>query len=473
MKSSNMKTYKHVIMVCFDALRSDCINASPRAYDFSDKYDLKFKLYTEELDKIFKKGIYFDNCITTAASTSISHASYFTGLWPKHHGIYEYFNRKLKKQTIFQFAQKNGYKTIFQTDFPIILGNYLGFDQGIDEYFIENEKAALKRLEQNKQNKTLSFFHFGGIHYPYGFHIHKFGGQVYVNKIEELENKYKISKSDSPHDLHDESNRSTFDLQLLARYKTILQKMHQQRLYDEIFKLYLEGINFFFKNRGDEFLRQIRDFADKQDALLVIFADHGEAWDENTFGHYNSLADEVLRVPLLFYGRDLKPGIEKDLVRTIDVAPTLFDAMQFDPADDRMVFDGKPLFPSVNAEKGVERYALAQFWHHGKKEKFIKHQRAVFAKKKLIKPMSNKLVAEVVYGDDLRLYKSYNVYDTVASRILEQKKSDSYVKVKATFRAAKIEKFLDDYNSDVVNQSKKIKTDSEIKKYLNDLGYNI
>lgn len=26
--------------------------------------------------------------------------------------------------------------------------------------------------------------------------------------------------------------------------------------------------------------------------MLIIFADHGEAWDENTFGHYNSLSLE-------------------------------------------------------------------------------------------------------------------------------------------------------------------------------------
>lgn len=468
-----MKKFKHVIMICFDTLRADCIGATPRAGEFSHKYRTNFKLQTGELDKILSKGIYYDNCIAAASSTSISHASYFTGLWPRHHGIYEYFNRKLKKPTIFEYAQGHGYKTIFQTDFPIILGNYLGFDKGIDEYFIEDEKSALNKLNENSAGKTLSFFHFGGIHYPYGFHVYKFGGEAFVEKIEELEKKYEIVKDDTPHDMHDESNRSAFDMQLLSRYKAILQKMYRQGLYNEIFNLYLEGINFFFKTRGDNFLKSIREFADKNDALLVIFADHGEEWSENSFGHYNSLSDEVLRVPLILYGKGLKKSIVDDLVRTIDVAPTLFHFMDFDEKNEKMKFDGELLPLQTGDDSNVNRYALAQFWYHGNKEKFIKHQEKVFQQKKLIKPMNTKLMAEVVYGGGMRVHKTYNKDGEVASKIVEKEKAGRYIKANESAMSRELEAFLSKYNQDTITRGKQVSAGKDIKKYLRNLGYNI
>lgn len=467
----SIRKYNHVILVCFDTLRSDCINASPRANGFSNKYGFNFKLKTTALDEVIKQGVYFDNCISAAASTSISHASYFTGLWPKNHGVYEYFNRKLKGQTIFQFARKHGYKTIFQTDFPIILGSYLGFDKGIDDYFIEDEEAAFKNLEKNKDRKTLSFFHFGGIHYPYGFHVYKFGGDDYIKKIEELELRYHISKDDAPHDFHDESNRKKFDMELLSRYKAVLMKMYQQGLYKDIFKLYLEGVNYFFQNRGDNFLKKIKDFADKNDALLVIFSDHGEAWNEESFGHYNSLSDEVLRVPLVFYGKGITQKIEKKLIRTIDVVPTIFNMMEFSPAIRKsMIFDGQPISMSSNFS---DRHALAQFWYHGDKNKFIKHQKAIFNKKHLVRPMSTRLMAEVAYGGGYRFYRSYNSAGAIVSQKLEKEKNGIFIESKKTEAVKELETFLNYYNKGKFENSKKINVEERVRQHLRDFGYNV
>ena len=65
------------------------------------------------------------------------------------------------------------------------------------------------------------------------------------------------------------------------------------------------------------------------DTLFVISADHGEAFGEHgEVQHGNSLYEEEVRVPLIFYrpGRDLGATIETP-VETIDVAPTLLDLL--------------------------------------------------------------------------------------------------------------------------------------------------
>jgi len=467
------KHYEHVILVSLDTLRADCIESSPIAYNFKKKYKTQIKLNTECLDEIIAGGAYFNNCISAAPVTSVSHASYFTGLWPKKHGVYEYFNRKISKPTIFEFAQKAGYSTIFQTDFPIILGDYLGFDKGVDHYHIEDEAGALGRVIKGGDKKTFSFFHFGGIHYPYGFHTYKFGKEAYVNKIKMLEKKYHVAMDHEPMDIHDESFRNSRDKKLLSRYKAIIKKMYDGKFYDELFNLYLEGINFFIKNRLAKFLKDVKKFVDENNALLVIFSDHGEGWDENTHGHYNSLNDEVLRVPLIFYGKGVHVGKRFDLVRTIDLTPTIINKLSgcdyvgsFDGAD-LGVFDKGRLL-----EK--KRLALAQFWYHGNPEKFIRHQTSVFKNKRLVKPMKTYLSKETAFGGLNRIFMSYSPAGELLARKNQVKKNEVFVETQSNGKIKELERFLKKYNKIPQLHAKKVKdVTAEIKRHLSDLGYNI
>jgi arylsulfatase A-like enzyme len=193
----------HIILVSIDTLRADCINASPRAHSYKNHHKTKTVLKTTALDALLRSSVYFNNCYSAAPYTSASHGAYFTGVWPLHNGVYEFFNRKLQKPTIFEYARKQRYKTIFQTDFPIMLGPYLGHSKGVDHYYIEDEVQAFKKLKSYKNKNTVSFFHFGGVHYPYGFHTLKFGGKDYIKKVEELEKKYHVQHvaSNAPEDV--------------------------------------------------------------------------------------------------------------------------------------------------------------------------------------------------------------------------------------------------------------------------------
>jgi len=76
--------------------------------------------------------------------------------------------------------------------------------------------------------------------------------------------------------------------------------------------------------------------------LLVVTADHGEKmqgekdypWVYNHRGepvgshfHEVELWDHQLKVPLLFWGKDVVPGSSDSMVRTIDIAPTILEGL--------------------------------------------------------------------------------------------------------------------------------------------------
>ena len=454
---------QHIILVSIDTLRADCINASPRAKDYLSKYQTKTTLKTGSLDSIVRSSLYYDNCYSAAPYTSASHAAYFTGRLPLHNGIYEFFNRKLIEPTIFEYSKKQGYKTIFQTDFPIILGHPLGFTKGIDHYFIENEDKAFKALVDNKCNNTLSFFHFGGVHYPYGFHTLKFGGKDYIKKINMLEKKYRISSKTRGEldDVLNETYRNKQDTELLLRYKYIIfEKLYKLGLYDELFGMYLEGINYFLEHRFNKFIMKIKNFVDKHNALLFIFSDHGEEWDAFSEGHHNTLSDNVLRVPLMVYGNQIQPRIEKRLVRTIDLAPTIIDLL---PNNIRTNLDGVKLdIFNSNGKEVKAQYAISQVYTSiATKKQTARYQNMSIKKNKTVKPLDTYLSGEVIRTKDRKLLVYYYKNGSVRKKEIQGNATD-------------LKKILIKYNSDRNSGRKTLsKIKSKIRNELNNLGYNV
>jgi hypothetical protein len=62
-------------------------------------------------------------------------------------------------------------------------------------------------------------------------------------------------------------------------------------------------------------------------ALLVVTSDHGEAFGEHgTHEHSKTLYDELLRVPLVFWGKSVVPRTLTQPVSLIDLGPTLLES---------------------------------------------------------------------------------------------------------------------------------------------------
>lgn len=467
-----MKKTKHIILVSIDTFRADCIGSSPTSGDYSSKYNVETKVKTDGLDQILKSAIYFNNCYSAAPYTSASHGAYFTGVWPIKNGIYEFFNRKLMSPTIFQYAKEKGFETIFQTDFPIILGDALGITKGIDNYFIEDQDSAFKTLQRKVSRKTLSFFHFGSVHYPYGFHNLKFGGTDYKNKIKFLENKLKITKKDIEklRDVLDETFRDKKDTELLYRYKYIVEKLYRQKRFNELFELYLEGINYFMKNRFDRFIRKVKKFVDKNDAILIIFSDHGEEWDAVSEGHHNSISENVLKVPLMIYGKGVNPQIVNSLTRTIDVAPTIINLIGGDKNILKNM-DGNVLNIFDKKIGGVRsKYAFSQVYQSlATKKNIAKYQQSVL-KDIQMKPLKTYLAAEVIHTNKGELARYYRKDGTLTGEEAVGIKG----KLVSGHLKKKLRTLLKKYNENINSGNEKVESlEQKIRNELNSLGYNI
>lgn len=88
--------------------------------------------------------------------------------------------------------------------------------------------------------------------------------------------------------------------------------------------------------------------ADK--ALWIVTADHGEAFGEhgNRF-HATDLYEESLRVPLVFVGAGIEPGVRDDPVSLVDLMPTIMDLVGV-PSMSGVALDGRTLVPDLDGK---------------------------------------------------------------------------------------------------------------------------
>lgn len=126
----------------------------------------------------------------------------------------------------------------------------------------------------------------------------------------------------------------------------------------------------------DEHLGQLLTALDKsgltKNTAIVVFADHGEAFGEHRFGgermffHGQTLYQELLRVPLLFYVPGLAPRTVDTPVELIDLGPTLVDLVKGKRPPS---FRGRSLLPALLGEKLPPEPVYAEMlpapsWNH-------------------------------------------------------------------------------------------------------------
>ncbi len=391
-----MSGYDAVVLVSLDTLRADALGAAPRPL-WPEKYGLTKRPRTDALDRLACGGAFFAHAISAAPYTSASHGTFFTGRWPLRHGAYEFFNRALAVPTVFTFARALGWRTALKTDFPIILGRHLGFDRDVGRYLVEDDAGFLDLAR--RERPFLGVAHFGGLHIPYGFHNLRFGGDEYVRTVEELEREVDEGFH-VPGDQLVESYRDEDDLALLLRYKRVVEYHHSRGHYARLFGLYLEGVERFMRRRFEPFLEALLDALAGTRHLVVVFGDHGEEYDEESYGHHNSLSEGVLRVPVIFHGPDVTPGLHLERIRTVDVLPTLLARLMPDGAP---ALDGESLAATVwGGAPYPRRRAFAQAWTSDTAE-FVAFQKRLLAEGERPGPLRHVRYKEAVYDGPWKL----------------------------------------------------------------------
>ncbi|HEC93050.1 MAG TPA: hypothetical protein ENI51_08690 [Candidatus Atribacteria bacterium] len=105
----------------------------------------------------------------------------------------------------------------------------------------------------------------------------------------------------------------------------------------------------------DEQINKLISIIEKkyQDTLFVISADHGEEFREHgDLSHLEKLYDELLHVPLIFYGRNVKHQIVEKPVSLISLSPTILD---FIGVNNKNWFQGENVFET-------DPFIIAETW---------------------------------------------------------------------------------------------------------------
>jgi len=471
-----MKYARNVILISIDDLRSRCIDPTGHDSKLSVNTASVATSLAPNMTSMFCKGLFFPNCITAAPYTTASHASILSGRWPLNHGLMGYFNSRVKVDLVFEILKREGFATLFQTDFPILLGDHLGFTRGVDRYVIESEEESLAWIDlHGRTNRIAAFFHFANVHWPYGYHRMDRDRDSLHKTVHRLSKQYGIAPPGNLHKGFIEARRARDDELIAQQYSSVIDHLYRHKLYDEIDKLYLEGVRYFDARRFLDFITALRHSEVFKDSLVVLFADHGETWSDTSFGHYNSLSEDVIRVPLGFsgYGISKSQALSRQ-VRTVDIVPTVLDVLgikQSTPMDGFSLlsesYEAKE-FPAFTQIWLADVELLVDFMHGVEcSGKFHRPSFDVRLFKESIRYQGYKLVRE--YEDGLVFRHLYSVKNSQLGR------QDAS---RTQLDPSELEREIDRYNSELRKQEGgqidvSQEDEAELLRQLRNLGYRV
>jgi arylsulfatase A-like enzyme len=287
------------------------------------------------------RGVVFEQAITQAPNTWVSHAGLLTGLYPPLHGLRTPYDRiDPAIPTLASFLEEQGYGC---AGFPgnDLVGSRSGFGKGFDLYFEDYALADEGVDEQGRRTAN--------------------NRNRWKDVLETAEGWLERQKSPVFLWFHylDTHHLPEFDLPEYYRFSR-----------DPLWQFYEGKISYADQCCVQAVLDLLVKCGRYEETLLVVLSDHGE---ELVPGkppvHNGMLGESVLRVPLILFGEQIPwrgvraPG----LVRTADVVPTLVGARpestEAGPESKRQPFSGFPLpLPEQDAgggyaEKGEFAYA--------------------------------------------------------------------------------------------------------------------
>ena len=304
---SQKLTNPNIILITLDGARYDRIKNFPN-----------FKNLTE-------KGTLFSQMITYAPYTIAAMHAIFSGAYGNRNGVNNYYASPYFKEdsfmTLTTYLKDKGYSTIGD-----ILNEICVPKQGFDELTIQNtdnldlterHSKLLKKASKLKK-KGQNFFLF--LHYS------------------KIQNSIKINVS--------------------RKYNNFSKEYFEKK--DDNLKAY-DG----YAKEADDYLGEILNKInelDLSDSLVLVNTDHGmgvgEKFGEKAYGVY--CYDYTAKAFAVFYHPDIFPAKEvKELVRTVDILPTILDVLDIKQDKTKEKIDGKTMMPMIEGKKD-DRYAFIE-----------------------------------------------------------------------------------------------------------------
>lgn len=346
---------KNVVLLTVDCLRADHMSC----YGYRRET-------TPFIDRLAKKSLFFKNAFSNGPNTRHSVPSFLSSTYPLLF-LQEINGGKfhIGRRSVAEILKNNGYATAAVHSNPYI-SKFYGYDRGFD-YFndfllgqVEDEikESRLKKIfrevvkglkaitlhklphEDGKrinyeglrwlENVDEPFFlwlHYMDVHMPY-VPPNQFLEEIGVKKYSHIKKVWMGKKID--------------DIKMRDKIK-------DEEIVDYI-NLYDGCVRY-----TDSLLKEIVSKIEKRypDTIFIITADHGEEFREHgDLSHLEKLYDELLHIPLLFYGKGIDDRIIEKPVSLISLVPTILHLLGI---NDNRWLQGKNVFES-------EEFIIAEAW---------------------------------------------------------------------------------------------------------------
>ena len=347
----------NILLIGSDTLRADRL--SSLGYH---------RALTPNIDALAAQGVLFANCYVPCARTAPSLVSILTGTWPHTHGIRDNFvadeQTRLKVDALPQLLKTQGYLTAALSDW---CGGDMGkFSFGFDHTDLPDDQWNLKYLIRQGP-KDLRLFISLFTHNRLGRRllpeVYYLGGVPLTQSMGKRARRLvsRLATSSHPFFLNifystthppfasewpwytrftdpAYAGESKFAMARLTDPFEIIRRQGTPKDefdLDQIIDLY-DGCVAEFDNEVGKMLAHLESCGLAEHTIVVVYSDHGmEFFEHDTWGQGNSAVGEASpRIPLVIRDpRSPARGKIDEVVRSIDLAPTLLELCGHPPAD--------------------------------------------------------------------------------------------------------------------------------------------
>ena len=313
----------NIVLIISDATRADHLSS----YGY-------YRNTTPNIDGLAKRGVLFENAISSSSWTLPAIASIFTSLLPHQHGAGADFPLGKGPRTMAEILSVVGYETAGFSANPHFGIRPWGLGRGFETYTDTTEALGYSfdasRLGHDViEPLSEEWFHYSRFN---EFNAHQLNEQVYHWFARRSDRPYfLLVHYDDAHDsyevpppydhIYGPVSEQARRLLPEAKYGRVSLTADQR---DSVIASYDDSLRFIDSQVG-ELLRFLQQSPEWSNTYIIVTSDHGEAFGEhNAYTHGWDLYREVLHVPLVVAGPGVPAGVRiKDTASTRKIFPTV------------------------------------------------------------------------------------------------------------------------------------------------------
>lgn len=391
-KKKENKKIPQAILIVLDTVRAD-----------------RLSLYgehgrTNNLETFAQDALVFENCVAPSGLTVPSHASLFTGLYPREHGTHGNLTTTStdifgfptlnplseKFLTLAEIFADNGYTTAAVVSNAIVLNKALNLGQGFQItdtslnighiYHTYPFRPALHLLSY-----LSNLFPKYTLYYRTADDINRESFKI-INTISQNPFFLFINYLDAhepyrpPRPYHGYFLEKTFpQIHRLAQYlrRFILKRWNNMSWISYQLSQYDGEIAYLDAQLG-EFFSHLKEAGIYDSSLIIVTSDHGELFGTNGFvGHRTPLYEGEIKIPLIIkFPFSKQVGREKKMISLCDLYPTILSICGLPVPDDisaRAFGDNSSPFVSELYNFGIGEHRII-YWKNYKYMRYEKQR---------------------------------------------------------------------------------------------------